>query len=181
MWQALSELPQPSVAAVEGYALGSGLELCVACDFRIAGSDARFGLPEVRIGGAPGIQTLTRLPSIVGLGAARRMLLLGDSLTADEAHHLGLVDLVTPAGDALDVALSLARRLADEAASSIRFLKSVLEASVADSMDRVRPLVLGNVEALFQAPEMREGIQAFRDKRAPDFRAIASVSTEPSR
>lgn len=170
MWQALSALPQPSIAAIEGHALGSGLELAIACDFRIAGARAAFGLPEIKIGGAPGIQTLSRLPQLVGAGAARRMLLLGDSLAAEDAASLGLVDLVTPSGDALAAASTLAQRLSDQPASSVRFLKVALESATDGPIERVERSVLDGVETLFLAPEMEEGIRAFLEKRDPDYR-----------
>jgi enoyl-CoA hydratase/carnithine racemase len=178
MWQALSALPQPSIAAVEGHALGSGLELSVACDFRVAGRAASFGLPEIKIGGAPGVQTLARLPYLVGLGAARRMLLLGDSLSAEDGRALGLVDEVTPAGEALKAALALARRLVVLPSSSIQFLKASLAAATDGALGRVGPVVMNGVEPLFLAPEMREGIRAFLDKRPPDFAAAVARQRE---
>lgn len=169
MWELLSGLPQPSIAAVEGHALGSGCELSVACDFRVAGADAAFGLPEIKIGGGPGVQTLTRLPFLLGLGVARRMLLFGDSLSAEEAFRVGLVDELVPKGTALPRALELARRLAGQPASSLKFLRASLSAATAAPLERVKPVVMGGVEALFQAPQMREGIAAFLEKRPPDF------------
>lgn len=178
LWQQLSGLPQPSIAAVEGHALGSGFELSVACDFRIAGRGASFGLPEIKIGGGPGIQTLGRLPLLVGLGAARRILLLGDSLTADEAKALGLVDEVAPEGMAVERAIVLAHRLARQPSSSIRFLKAALAAASAAAVARVETEVLDGVEGLFLAPEMREGIHAFLEKRPPDFAAAVALASE---
>jgi enoyl-CoA hydratase len=169
MWQRLSSLPQPSIAAIDGHALGSGLELAVACDFRIAGAGATLGLPEIRIGGAPGIQVLARLPVLVGLGLATRMLLTGDTLTADEAAAAGLVHEVAPDGAAFEVAERLARRLAVQPRSSVRFLKASLSAALDASVDRVAAVADDGVEGLFQAPEMREGIAAFLEKRQPDF------------
>ena len=173
MWQRLSSLPQPSIAAIDGHALGSGLELALACDFRIAGAGATLGLPEIRIGGAPGIQVLARLPVLVGLGTATRMLLTGDTLTADEAAAAGLVHEVTPDGAAFEVAERLARRLAGQPRSSVRFLKASLSAALDASVDRVATVADDGVEGLFQAPEMREGIAAFLEKRQPDFTSEA--------
>ncbi len=169
MWQRLSGLPQVSIAAIEGHALGSGLELAVACDFRVAGAKAFLGLPEIKIGGAPGSQVLARLPFLVGLGVARRMLLLGDSLSADAAMAAGLVDEVAAEGDALATALRLAQKFADQPRSSVRFMKSALSSAVDASLDHVELVVDAGVEALFLAPEMREGIAAFIEKRSPDF------------
>ncbi len=182
MWQRLSSLPQPTIAAIDGHALGSGLELAVACDFRIAGAGATLGLPEIRIGGAPGIQVLARLPVLVGLSVATRMLLTGDTLTADEAAAAGLVHEVAPAGAAFEVAERLALRLAGQPRSSVRFLKASLSAALDASIERVGVVADDGVEKLFQAPEMREGIAAFLEKRQPDFtpKATDRVTTEAS-
>lgn len=181
LWELLAGLPQPSIAAVEGHALGSGTELAVACDFRIAGSGATFGLPEIKIGGGPGIQTLARLPLLVGLGTARRMLLLGDPLAADEALRVGLVDEVMPAGQAQERAMALARRLAAQPGSSTRFLKASIAAATGPLIERVEAIVMGGVEALFLAPEMREGIAAFKEKRQPDFAGAVARAREETR
>ncbi len=179
MWQLLSGLPMPSVAAVEGHALGSGMELAVACDFRVAGANAAFGLPEIKIGGAPGVQTLARLPFLAGFAAARRMLLLGASLPAAEAYRVGIVDELVPHGDALEAAMTLARTLAAQPASSVQFLRSSLAAAMAAAVEAVGPVVMGGVEELFLAPQMREGIKAFLEKRPPDFEAaVAAARTE---
>lgn len=182
MWQLLSGLPMPSVAAVEGHALGSGMELAVACDFRVAGASASLGLPEIKIGGAPGVQTLARLPLLAGIGAARRMLLLGASLPAAEAYRVGLVDELVPHGQALEAAMRLARTLAAQPASSVKFLRSSLAVAMAAAVEAVEPVVMGGVEELFLAPQMREGIKAFLEKRPPDFEAaVAAARTAASR
>lgn len=182
LWQRLSALRQPSIAIVEGHALGSGLELAIACDFRIAGTAATFALPEINIGGGPGIQTLARLPLMVGLGPARRMLLLGEAVTAERALDLRLIDEMSPAGDAFATGMRLARHLAGQPESSIRFLKSALSAATEAALAHVAPAVLAGVEDLFLAPQMHEGIQAFLEKRVPDFRgAVRREQDAPSR
>lgn len=169
MWQRLSSLPQVVIAAIDGHALGSGLELAVACDLRVAGESASLGLPEITIGGAPGIQVLARLPMLVGLGTATRMLLQGEPLTAHEAAAAGLVHEVTPAGQAEEVALELALELASRPRSSVRFLKGSLIAALDGAIGPVETFMEDRVGALFQAPEMREGIAAFLEKRPPAF------------
>lgn len=178
LWQRLSGLPQPSIAVVEGHALGSGMELAIACDFRVASSSAAFGLPEIKIGGGPGVQTLARLPLLIGLGAARRMLLLGEPVAAARAIELRLIDELTEPGDAFEAGLRLARRLGCLPESSTRFLKAALAASSDAMLGHVTPAVLGGVEELFLAPEMREGIRAFLEKRSPDFAGVGSRSRD---
>jgi enoyl-CoA hydratase/carnithine racemase len=169
MWQRLSRLPQVSVAAIDGHALGSGLELAVACDFRVAGAAATLGLPEIRIGGAPGVQVLARLPLLVGLGTATRMLLLGETLGAEEAAMAGLVHEVVPQGQAEAAARRLAGRLAHQPRSSVRFLKDSVAAALEPAIERVTAVAEEDVEGLFGAAEMREGIAAFLEKRPPRF------------
>lgn len=176
MWQRLSNLPQVSIAAIEGHALGSGLELAVACDLRIAGRGASLGLPEIKIGGAPGPQVLARLPMLVGLGTTTRMLLLGEPLRAEDAARAGLVHEVTASGHAFEAAEQLAQSLAARPRSSVRLLKAALMAAVDASLDRVTAAFEGDVEHLFQAPEMREGIAAFLEKRQPEFRGAAPAA-----
>lgn len=172
LWEAsLSALPQPSIAVVEGYALGSGMELAIACDIRITGPDATFGLPEIKIGGAPGIQSITRLVSMVGLTTARRMLLLGQSVGAEEAANVGLVDEVVPAEETLTRARALADEMADLPASSVKFIKRALSAALSPAMERVHRQQHAEVADLFTAPEMSEGISAFLERRDPDFYA----------
>lgn len=174
MWERLSSLPQVSIAAIDGHALGSGFELCVACDFRVAGSGASFALPEIKIGGGPGAQTLSRLTRMVGLGAARRLLLLGDSVTAIQADSMGLVDVLVEAGGALAAATRLAERMAAQPPSSLRYLRRALSAGISGDLERVERVVLDDADSLFTSPEMREGIQAFLERRPPDFAAAVT-------
>lgn len=173
LWEtALSALPQPSIAVIDGYALGSGTEMAIACDIRIAGAEATFGLPEIKIGGAPGIQSITRLVSMVGLTNARRMLLLGHPVAAEEAARIGLVDELVP-GESLTRARLLADEMADRPASSVQFIKRALRAALSPSMERVHRQQQAEVADLFTAPEMSEGLNAFLERRDPDFRAAA--------
>lgn len=172
LWESLGRLTVPSIAAIEGYALGSGTELAIACDFRVAGDNAHFGLPEIRIGGAPGIQSITRLVSMVGLSAARRMLLLGEPVTAQVAAELGLADYLAAPGGALDRAMELARQLANQPRSSIGFLKAALASTLRPGLEQVFALQERDVETLFTSPEMDEGISAFLEKREADFRQL---------
>lgn len=170
LWETLSRLPQPSIAAIEGHSLGSGTEMVIACDFRVAGRGASIGLPEIRIGGAPGIQSVARLVSMVGLPVARRLLLFGEAVSAEKAAVLGLVDEVVDTGHALDRALELAEQLAGQPRSSVAFLKGALAESLGPAVDRVHDWQAAQVSGLFTAPEMDEGIIAFLQKRPADFR-----------
>jgi enoyl-CoA hydratase/carnithine racemase len=169
IWEKIAALRQPTIAAVDGHALGSGLELALACDFRIGGRSATFGLPEISIGGGPGPQAIARLVFLVGLARARRMLIFGERLDAAAAAEVGLVDQIAPAGSAVKASMDLAARLTRGPASAYEYVRRVLSAVVAPSVTEARAQANADVERLFLAAEMAEGIRAFLEKRAPDF------------
>ena len=127
------------IAAIEGYCLGGGLELAIACDYRIAGSSASFGLPEVRrLSAMPSWGGLTRLPKLVGLARAKEMVLLGDRIPAERALAIGLVNEVKPEGKASECALALAKEYASEVnPTALALAKQVLVQGYSASRDSV--------------------------------------------
>jgi enoyl-CoA hydratase/carnithine racemase len=158
-----------SVAAVDGLALGGGLELAMACSLRVAGSSARLGLPEVKLGLIPGGGGTQRLPRLVGRGRALDIMLTGREVDAEEALRIGLVDRVVPAGTAVDAARELARELCAASSPAQRAVVKTVDAAYD------RPLLEGlcyeaeQVNELFERGEAMEGLRAFIDKRAPQF------------
>jgi enoyl-CoA hydratase len=168
-FERLASHPAVSVAAVDGLALGGGLELAMACSMRIAGASARLGLPEVKLGLIPGAGGTQRLPRLVGRGRALDIMLTGREVDAEEALRIGLVDRLVPAGTAVDAARELARELR---ACSLPAQRAVVR-TVDAAYDR--PLAEGlryeaqQVNEVFQQGEAVEGIRAFLDKRAPEF------------
>jgi enoyl-CoA hydratase len=158
-----------TIAAVEGLALGGGLELAMACTLRVAGRDARFGLPEVRLGLIPGAGGTQRLPRLVGRGRALDIMLTGRQVPADEAYGMGLVDRLVDDGQATVAALELAAEL--------RSLSLPAQQAVIRTVDAAfdRPLPDGlafeveQVQDVFEHGEAREGMAAFLEKRRPDF------------
>ncbi len=167
---ALAALPLPVIAAIGGYALAGGLELALACDIRIAGAGAIFGLPEVAVGIFPGAGAPVRLPRLVGPGKARELIFSGRRIGAAEALACGLVERVVP-DDALDTAVAeLAAGISDAAPLAVRAVKRVLD----------RAGDLPEAEALAYADEQRrpldatrdyaEGLAAFAERRKPRFR-----------
>jgi enoyl-CoA hydratase/carnithine racemase len=124
----LATLPQPTVAAIRGLALGGGLELALACDFRIAGRSAELGLPEVKLGVFPAGGGLTRLPLIVGDSGAKRLAMLGELIAADEARELGLVDEIVADESVVPRSRELASRLAERSPAAVRAIKRILGA-----------------------------------------------------
>jgi enoyl-CoA hydratase len=166
----LEALPIPVVAAVNGLALGGGLELALACDLVVAADRARLGLPETNLGLIPGFGGTQRLPRRVGLGRARELIYLGRIVTADEALGMGLVDRVVPAAELDAHAAALAAELAARAPVALRQAKRATRAAMEG------PLAAGlaqEVEAfgvVFASEDRREGLRAFLDKRRPAWK-----------
>jgi enoyl-CoA hydratase len=158
-----------TVAAVDGLALGGGLELAMACTLRVAGRGARLGLPEVKLGLIPGAGGTQRLPRLVGRGRALDIVLTGRQVPAEEAHAMGLVDRLVDDGTAEVAALELA--------SELRAVSLPAQQAVIRTVDAAfdRALVDGlafeveQVRDVFEHGEAREGMAAFLEKRRPDF------------
>lgn len=159
----------PVVAAVNGYALGGGCELALACDIRIASEDAVFGQTEIDLGIIPGWGGTQRLPRIVGDGTARRMLFLGERLGAEEAANVGLVQKVVPSEELDETVTDLADELAAKPrvamAASKEALNQALESPESSGLAFERRLWSG----LFGTHDQREGMKAFLEKREPEF------------
>jgi enoyl-CoA hydratase/carnithine racemase len=165
--QAMDRCAQPIIAAVNGFALGGGLELALACDIRIAAVGATLGLTEINLAIIPGGGGTQRLPRLVGRGKALEMILTGARLPADEALRIGLVERVVPAGEALKAATELARTIAGKAPVALRYAKEAvvkgLELSLADGLR-----LEGDLSTLLRTTEDRlEGAKAFLEKRPP--------------
>ena len=165
--QAMDRCPQPIIAAVNGFALGGGLELALACDIRIAAMGATLGLTEINLAIIPGGGGTQRLPRLVGRGKALELILTGARIPADEALRIGLVERVVPAGEALKTATELARTIAAKAPVALRYAKEAvvkgLELPLADGLR-----LEGDLSTLLRTTDDRlEGAKAFLEKRAP--------------
>ncbi len=169
--EALAALPMPTIAAVRGFALAGGAELAIACDLRVAGEDATFGFPEVKIGIFPGAGGALRLPRIVGNGTARDLLFTGRRLTAEEAFRLGLVDRLVPAESVLESAAGLADSIAENAPLAVRAVKRAIDLrqSHGTSFDDARRAVNALRAALDTTSDYEEGLAAFAERRSPRF------------
>ncbi len=163
-------LGKPVIAAVNGFALGGGCELALACHLRIAADTARFGQPEVNLGVIPGYGGTQRLPRVVGRARAMEMILTGAMIDAAEALRIGLVNAVVPKGEALTAARAMATTIASKAQPAVRLsLKAVNlsgSTALADGLQREAEL-FGDACA---TDDFREGIAAFLEKRKPSFR-----------
>lgn len=169
VYRKLARLPMPSIAAVEGDALGGGLELALCCDLRVASARARLGLPESRLGVLPGSGGTQRLPALVGPARAKQMMFLGETLTAGEAEQIGLVNTVVHEGSALSAARKIADRIARRGPLALRRIKSLVDASAELPMDAGLAAELDASEQVFASGDMLEGARAFLDHRPPNF------------
>jgi enoyl-CoA hydratase/carnithine racemase len=164
----LEAIPKITIAAINGFALGGGLELALACDFRSAAQDAQLGLPEIKLGIIPGSGGTQRLPRVVGLARARDLIYTGRRVLAGEALEIGLVDRVAPAADVYGLATQEARSFAE--GPSLAYAAAKRAVAAAD-----RPLAEGLAverEAfvpLFATRDQEEGMRAFLEKREPRF------------
>jgi enoyl-CoA hydratase/carnithine racemase len=165
----LAALPMPTIVAIEGNALGGGLELALCCDIRIASERARLGLPEVRLAVTPGAGGTQRLPRVVGSARARELILTGRVLTASEAERIGLVHEVVPAGEALARAMAIGEEIALRGPLAVREAKRLLDLASEVELDAGLAAELDASERVFASEDMVEGATAFFDKRDPNY------------
>jgi enoyl-CoA hydratase len=165
----LSELPMPTIAAIEGNALGGGLELALCCDLRIASERARLGLPEVRLAVTPGAGGTQRLPRVVGTTRARELILTGKVLTAAEAERIGLVNEVVPAGQALARATAIGEEIATCGPIAVREAKRLIDLATDTDIDAGLAAELDASDRVFATEDMLEGARSFFEKRDPEY------------
>jgi enoyl-CoA hydratase len=169
IFDAVERLPKPVIAAVNGYCLGGGMELALACDVRIASSSAKFGQPEVNLGIIPGGGGTQRLPRIVGLGAALRLILSGEIIPADEALRLRLVEEVTEPAMLLDRATELAELMASKSPVALAAAKEATRAALSLPLGDGLKLETALFQLCFSSADKAEGVRAFLEKRVPEF------------
>ena len=158
------------IAAVNGYALGGGLELALACSIRICSEQAQFGAPEVKLGIIPGDGGTQRLPRLVGLGRAMEMILTGDFIDAPEAYRIGLVNQVVPHDELMEKSMELAQKIAKRPPLAVRYAKEAVNRS--QEGDTVSGYALESyLHALTcTTDDKKEGVQAFLEKRKGTFK-----------
>jgi enoyl-CoA hydratase/carnithine racemase len=165
----IENLGKPVIAAVNGYALGGGCELAMACTFRLASETAKFGQPEVKIGIMPGYGGTQRLPRLVGKGRALQLILTGDVIGADEAYRIGLVNEIVPSGSLIARAEAILKQISANAPQGVKFSIEAVNRGSDTSLEEGL-LIEASLFALCAATEdKKEGTTAFLGKRAPQF------------
>jgi enoyl-CoA hydratase len=165
IFDVMASYPKPVIAMINGFCLGGGCELAMSCDLRIASDKARFGQPEINLGLIPGGSGTQRLPRLVGMGHAMRLILTGDIIPAAEAKEIGLVELVVPADELRAKTLELAGKIAAKSPLTLKVAKEALRASerlaIEDGLAYERDLFC----LCFSSADKEEGVKAFLDKR----------------
>ena len=170
MQRKVEEFDWPVIAAINGYALGGGCELAMACDIRIASEKAIFGQPELTIGVIPGAGGTQRLPRLVSLGKAKRLLFSGDRIDANEAERIGLVDQVVPPGEELTEAKRIAKRILKTGPVALRFAKKAVNRGLQMSLNDALMMEATLFGEMFETEDFKEGVNAFFEKRQPNFK-----------
>lgn len=166
---AVAHFPKPLLAAINGYALGGGLELAMMCDILIAADDARLGLPEINLGAFPGDGGTQRLPRLTGKSVAMHMILTGDAVDAAQAQRIGLVTEVVPAHDLLPRAIALATMIAGKSPQALRRAKQAVLLAFEAPLSAGLAFERTATAAIFATADRAEAMQAFAEKRPPRF------------
>ncbi len=164
----LEELNMPVIAAVNGFALGGGCELAMACDFRIANTFAKFGQPEVNLGLIPGYAGTQRLARLVGLANALYLLYTADMINAEEAYRIGLVQKVVEPADLIAEAVAIATKIASKGPKAVKKIKKVTREGLLKGFEQGSKLESSEFGSLF-GNEGEEGMRAFLEKRKPNW------------
>ncbi len=166
----MENLGKPVIAAINGFALGGGCEIAMACTMRIAAQNAKFGQPEINLGLIPGFGGTQRLPRLVGKGNAAELALTGDMISAEEAHRMGLVNKVVPRGEALGEAEKIARKILAKSPVTVRLILEAVNRGVEVGLPEALNLEANLFGIACATEDMKEGTKAFLEKRKPDFK-----------
>lgn len=165
----IESIPKPTIAMLNGFTLGGGLELSLTCDIRIAEDHAKIGLPEVNLGILPGGGGTQRLPRITGPSKAKEMMFTGDPLSAEEAHRLGIVNQVVPKGEGIKAAEKLASKLASQSLQALSRIKRLVNVGSELPLEEGLQMEKQLFNEVFITEDAKEGVSAFIEKRKPVF------------
>ncbi|MEX2460479.1 MAG: enoyl-CoA hydratase-related protein [Paenibacillaceae bacterium] len=170
VYDELECLPQPTIAAINGYALGGGAELSLCCDLRVMDSNAKIGFPECKLGVFPGSGGTQRLPRLIGEAKAKELMFFGDAIDAETALRLGLINRIAEPGQVLQAAKEMAAEMSKRPGLSLRSIKEAVHYGKMNGIaaGQVRALQLS--DRIFISEDIREGVAAHFEKRAPVFR-----------
>ena len=170
VYNRLEDLPQATVAAMRGAALGGGLELALCCDFRVGAEDMKLGLPEVKLGVYPGAGGLIRLPRLIGESRAKEVMFLGNLISAEQALSWGILNRVTPKEEVLGTAIGFAAELANRPAKAIQIMKRGIRELRNKLRDDAVEASLVLSEEVFATEDAKEGVDAFFGKREAEYK-----------
>ncbi|MFW6056616.1 MAG: enoyl-CoA hydratase/isomerase family protein [Chloroflexota bacterium] len=165
----MESMGKPIVAAVNGYALGGGCEMAMACDIRFASESAKFGQPEILLGLIPGMGGTQRLARLVGQGIARELVYAGEQITAQRAHEIGLVNRVFPAEQLMEETKKFATKLANMPSHALKMAKTAINTGYDLSQDNALIVETECFAMCWSHPDLEEGVSAFIEKRKADF------------
>jgi enoyl-CoA hydratase len=165
----IENMEKPVIAAVNGYALGSGCELAMACDMRIASDKAKFGQPEVKLGLIPGHAGTQRLARLVGVGKAKELIYTGDIIDGQEALRIGLVNQVVASDALLEVVKNIANKIASAGKIAVHIAKTVINRGINTNLETANSYEMEAFSILFSTDEAKEGMKAFLEKRKPKW------------
>lgn len=170
LYNVVDRFPKPIIAMINGYCLGGGCELAMACDIRVASDKAQLGQPEINIGIIPGGGGSQRLPRLVGLGKALELILTGDRIDATTAKQIGLVDEVVTHEELEERTMELAQKIAAKSPLAVRLAKAAVKASANMPLDQGLRYEQSLFSVVFSTEDKEEGVRAFREKRAPQWK-----------
>jgi len=165
----IETMPKPSIAAINGFALGGGTEISMACDIRFAAENAVFGQPEILIGLIPGWGGTQRLPRLVGMGIAKEIIMGGGQIDARRAYEIGLVNKVVPAAKLMEEAGKFAKKLASMPAFAVKMAKHSINYGYDLALDNANRLEVECCAQCFSTQDQKEGMKAFLEKRKPNY------------
>ena len=170
LYSRLEKINKPVIACINGYALGGGLEMAIACDFRVASENAEMGQTESNLGLIPGWGGTQRLVRIIGLPKAKELIMLGNRITADEAARIGLITKVVPKAKLQEETVALARKLADGPPVALRLAKETINFGTQVPLDIGLKLEAEAFGIALSTKDVMEGVSAFMSKRKPEFK-----------